>query len=117
MKHEFGKVMDGISKYMNAEIYSGMNSWQDFAARVMVGRIMGNQEAVKEMLMNNGFAKTFGIVDSEGMVDVHTLAHDIKRELVRQGKMTVDIPLFGVYTFTPSDVDVLYRTITGEELQ
>lgn len=116
MKVEFEKVMDGISRYMNSEIYAGMNAWQDFAARIMVGRIVGNQEAVKDMLMNNVFAKTFGIVDSDGMVDVDSLAKDIRRELARRERMTVEIPMFGKYTFSPSDVDALYQEITGQEL-
>lgn len=116
MKVEFEKVIDGISRYMNSEIYAGMNAWQDFAARIMVGRIVGNQEAVKDMLMNNVFAKTFGIVDSDGMVDVDSLAKDIRRELARRERMTVEIPMFGKYTFSPSDVDALYQEITGQEL-
>ena len=84
MRHEFGKVIDGISKYIDKEIYSGMNDWQEFAARVMVGRIINNQENVKEMFIQNGFLRTFDIVDAEGLVDVESLARDIKRELARK---------------------------------
>lgn len=117
MKYEFEKVMDGISTYMDEEIFAGMNDWQDFMARVMVGRILGNQEGVKEILMHNGFFRTFGIMDSEGMVDVHTLATDIRRELTKKEKITFDVPMFGKMTFTPLDVDKLYKHITGEELR
>lgn len=116
MKYEFEKVIDGLSKYINDEIYAGMNDLQEFAARVMVGRIINNQENVKEMLINNGFIRTFGIVDAEGMVDVESLANDIKRELSRKEKITFNVPMFGKMTFKPSDVDMLYQNITGEEL-
>lgn len=116
MKYEFEKVIDGMSKYINDEIYSGMNNLQEFAARVMVGRIINNQENVKEMLINNGFIRTFGIVDAEGMVDVESLANDIKREIARKEKITFNVPMFGRMTFKPSDVDMLYQNITGEEL-
>ena len=117
MKHEFGQVIDGLSKYIDKEIYSGMNDWQEFAARVMVGRIINNQDNVKEMIMHNGFLRTFDIVDSEGLVDVESLAKDIRRELARKEKVTFEIPMFGKMTFSPADVDTLYRTITGEELR
>lgn len=117
MKYEFEKVMDGISIYMDEEIFEGMNEWQDFIARVMVGRFLGNQDGVKEMLMNNGFFRTFGIMDSEGMIDVHALATDTRRELSKKGKITFDLPMFGKMTFTPADVDKLYKHITGEELR
>ena len=116
MKYEFEKVIDGMSKYINDEIYAGMNDLQEFAARVMVGRIISNQENVKNSLINNGFIRTFGIIDEEGMVDVDSLATDIKREVGRKEKITLNIPMFGKMTFKPSDVDVLYKTITGEEL-
>ena len=116
MKYEFEKVIDGMSKYINDEIYAGMNDLQEFAARVIVGRIINNQENVKEMLINNGFIRTFGIIDTEGMVDVDSVASDIKREIARKEKITFNIPMFGRMTFKPTDVDMLYRHITGEEM-
>ena len=116
MKYEFEKVIDGMSKYINDEIYAGMNDLQEFAARVIVGRIINNQENVKEMLINNGFIRTFGIIDTEGMVDVDSIANDIKREISRKEKITFNIPMFGRMTFKPTDVDMLYRHITGEEM-
>ena len=116
MKYEFEKVIDGMSKYINDEIYAGMNDLQEFAARVIVGRIVNNQENVKDMLINNGFIRTFGIIDNEGMVDVDSIANDIKREIARKEKITFNIPMFGRMTFKPTDVDMLYRHITGEEM-
>jgi hypothetical protein len=116
MKCEFKKVMDGISQFINVEIYSGLNDWQEFLARLMVGRILGNEEDVKEMLMGNAFIRSFGIFDSDGMVKVDDLAKDIKREIARKGKVSFDVPMFGNMTFCPSDVDKLYKHITGTEM-
>ena len=117
MKYSFEKVIDGISKYIDNEVYSNMNDLQEFAARVFIGRFINNEENIKNSFINNGFIRTFGIVDSEGMVDVDSLMKDIKRELSRKEKLTLSIPMFGTLTFIPSDVDTLYQTITGEELQ
>ena len=116
MKYEFEKVIDGLSRYIDNEIYSGMNDYQEFLARLFVGRIIGNEHKVKESLINNGFIRTFGIIDSDGMVDIDSLAQDLKREIGRKEKITFSIPMFGKMTFHPTDVDVLYRTITGEEM-
>jgi hypothetical protein len=117
MKYEFEKVIDGISRYIDNEIYSGMNDLQEFAARVLLGRFIGNESNVKDMLINNGFIRTFGIIDADGMIDVESLMHDIKREISRKERITFAVPMFGRMTFVPSDVDNLYRTITGEELR
>ena len=115
MRYEFNRVIDGLSRYIDAEIYSKMNDLQEFAARVLVGRFISNEETVKESLVNNGFIRTFGIIDADGMVDVITLAKDIKREIARKGKISFEIPMFGTMTFKPEDVDVVFKHITGEE--
>ena len=115
MNCEFEKAMEGIAKYISAEIYPNLNDVQEFAARVFVGRILNNAEYVKQSFMNNGFIRTFGVIDTEGMIDVYGLARDIKRELERSEKVTFNIPWFGKMTFKPEDVNVLYKTITGEE--
>lgn len=117
MRYEFNRVIDGLSRYIDAEIYSRMNDLQEFAARVLVGRFISNEDTVKESLVNNGFIRTFGIIDADGMVDVITLAKDIKREIARKGKISFSIPMFGTMSFAPEDADAVFRYITGEELQ
>lgn len=117
MKCSFEKVVDGITQYINKEICPGMNDVQDFAARVLMGRIIKNQENIKIMLIDNGIIRTFGIIDGEGLVDITELAEDIKKELEKKEKITLTVPWFGKMTFTMSDVDVLYKLITGEEMQ
>lgn len=117
MKYEFEKVIDGLSKYINDEFYSGMADWQEFIARLFVGRILDNSDVLKDNLSNNGFIKTFGIIDSDGMVDVESLIKDIKRELGKIEKITISVPMIGKMTFTDSDVDTLYKHITGKEYE
>lgn len=113
MKYRFEKVIEGISKYIDKEIYAGMNDVQELVARIFVGRIIDNMEGVKKTLIDNGFIRTFGIIDGEGMVDVDALAKDIRREIERKGKLVVSIPMFGKLTFVPTDIDAILNTIKG----
>lgn len=113
MKYRFEKVIEGISKYIDKEIYAGMNDVQELVARIFVGRIIDNMEGVKKTLIDNGFIRTFGIIDGEGMVDVDALAKDIRREVERKGKLVVSIPMFGKLTFVPTDIDAILNTIKG----
>ena len=112
MTYKFEKVIDGIARYINAEIYTGMNDLQEMLARIAVGRVINNEKAIKESLMNNGIIRTFGLIDNDGMVDVEGLRGELKREIERKGKISISIPMFGKLTFTPDDVDVLCRYIT-----
>lgn len=109
----FERVMDGIIKYIDAEITGGMNEWQELIARIAIGRVAENAESVKTAIINNGIVRTFGIIDADGMVDVDTLVVDIKREISRKEKLTVKIPMFGAITFKPEDVDTIHRYING----
>lgn len=103
----FEKVVDGIIRYLDREIFANMNNWQELIARIVVGRISENADAVKEYLTKNGFVRTLNVVDRDGNVDVEAILRDIKREIERKGVLQVEVPLVGKLTFTPADVDVL----------
>lgn len=107
----FEKVLDGIARYIDKEIYTGMNDWQEVMARIAVSRVFDNREHLKNRLVNNGVIRTFGVIDEEGMVDVDGLAADLKKQIEQKGKITVSLPMFGKLTFKAEDVDNLYRTI------
>jgi hypothetical protein len=107
---EFEKVLNGIIKYLNKEIYCNMNDWQEVISRVAVGRVIGNPN-LKQELINNTYVKTFGIMDSNGMVDIDNLMKDLKNQIEQKGKITFSLPLLGTFTFTPEDVEKLHQTI------
>ena len=111
MKVEFERVLDGINRYIDREIYPGLNDLQEFAARLVVGRINSSSASIKEYLMSNGFIMTFGLIDRDGMVEIDQLMHEVKRELERKGSIQVDIPMMGKLTFKPVDVDMLCEEI------
>ena len=93
-----------------------MNSLQEIGARLIVGRVIGNPEVLKQNLINNGFVKTLAIMDSEGNVDLEPIMKDLKREIEKKGKLVIEIPMFGKMTFVPADIDDIYKEITGEIL-
>ena len=107
----FERVINGINRYINSEIYSTMNDWQEIIARIAVSRMIGNTEQLKHNLTSNGFIRTFAILDENGNVDVEGLARDIRSQIESKGKMTISLPLMPSLTFKPEDVDVLYRYI------
>ena len=113
MRVSFEHTVDGINRYLDREIYGGLNGLQEFVARVVVGRVNQNAEIIKQSMMNNGFIKTLGFVDSDGMVDIDRLLQDVRREIERQGSVQLEIPMIGKLTFRPEDVDVLRNDIMG----
>lgn len=108
---EFERVINGLLKYLDKELYNEMTDWQEILARIAVGRMIGDTNALKESLMNNAFVKTFAIIDSNGNVDVDGLVRDLKEQIERKGKISISIPLLGTFSFIAEDVDELHRII------
>ncbi len=113
MSIEFNKVMDGIARYLDKEIYSGMNDVQEVVARIAVGRLLGNKDGVKDMLSGNPIIKSLMVINDDGMVDIERILADLKAEISKKGSISIQIPWFGKMKFVPEDVDKLYSEILG----
>ena len=107
----FEKVLDGAVRFINENVIPGMNDWQEIAARIAIGRLYENQQSVLTFLQNNGIVRAFGVIDSEGDVDIDRLCTDLKREIQKKKKIQGAIPGFGKMSFDASDVDKLYNYI------
>lgn len=108
---EFDKVMRGIAKFLDNEVYCKMNDWQEMLARIAVSRVIGNTEALKTTLKNDSIVKVLSVMDDKGNVEIEGLLRDIKAHLTQKGKITLSISLFGNMSFVPDDVDTLRRYI------
>lgn len=125
---EFNRVVDGLLKYANKNIFPNMIPEQRMAVRMLLGMSLDKIDKIMPALINNGFIKTFEIINSEGKVDVDFVCKHLKNEIEKEGKLTVkmpiiEIPLLGEInllgnsmTFTGADIDELYNDITGGNL-
>ncbi len=108
---EFEKVLKGIEKYIYRELYKGLTDWQCFMAEIAVKRIVNRSDVLKETLKSNPVIQMLDIMDEDGNVDVEGLMSDIRSKIEEMGKLSLSIPLFGTFSFCPSDVEVLHRYI------
>ena len=104
-------VIQGIINYLNKEILSTMADWQAMLARIAISRVLTVKGDLKDAVTGNAFLQSMGIVSVDGMVDVDGLMRDLKEQIGLAGKLEIVLPVFGKYTFTPEDVDVLYKYI------
>lgn len=59
---QFEKVINGISKYIEREIYPNMTDWQEILARMAVTRFMNNKDNLKAELIRNPFVRTLNLM-------------------------------------------------------
>lgn len=109
----FNQVLDGLVRYLNKNFYPNLDDFREVVARIAVGRILQNPENLKQSLSGNGIIRTFAIMNSDGDIDLEPIMRDLKREIERKGKLSVEIPMFGKISFLPQDIDEIYREITG----
>lgn len=114
MNVKFEKVIDGISKYIDGEIYGMLNDWQEIVARMFVGRILGNRDGLKQKIMENPILMSFAMIDSDGNMDVDLFLSDLKNVIAQKGGLAFSIPMFGHLKFVEADVDRLRKYITNE---
>ena len=108
---QFEKVINGILKYMDHEIYPGLNDWQEILARMAVTRFTANRGKLKDELIKNPFVAMLDLVTESGEVDVNGIMADLKSQVAAKGKIEIHIPLFGTFSFTNADIDKLHRMI------
>lgn len=106
------RVINGILKYLDREIFVHMNQWQEISARILITRLLNTVNGVKRELINNSYLRTFAILDENGNVDVEGLANDLKSQIEAKNEtLEISIPMFGTFKFTAQDVDKLRNTI------
>lgn len=108
---DFNKVINGIAKYMDKEIFTKMNGWQEMVARIAMARVINNSATLRKWLSNNAFIRTFAVIDESGNVDVEGLINDIRGYIRSKGYLEVTHPIFGAFKFTEADVDKLRLAI------
>lgn len=125
---EFNRVIDGLLRYINKNIFPKMMPEQKAIVRTVLGMGLEKIENIKPLLIENPFIKTFGIINSNGEVDVDFVLKHLKKGIEEEGKVIVKMPLIKIpfigeinllgnsITFTSTDIDDIYREITGGTL-
>ena len=108
---QIDRVINGILKYMDQEIYPGLSDWQEILARMAVTRVTADRGKLKDAIKSNSFVTALNIVNESGEVDVNGIMADLKSQISAKGKIEIHIPLFGKFCFSNADVDKLHRMI------
>lgn len=108
------RVIDGVARYINGEIYGSMNDWQEVIARIAVGRILENKGALKQKITENPYIMSFAVINADGDMDVDKFLADLKGAIAQKSGLKISIPMFGDMKFVEADVDCLRGYIMNE---
>lgn len=110
---EFSKVVNTIMKYLEGQMVPGMTELQEFAFYALWESVNDEASSWQDLLTANPVLRAVVAIDKSGNVDVDKLISRAKKSLDRQGKLTVDVPLYGAVCFTPTDIDEIGVMLRG----
>ena len=107
----FEKVLNGIIRYIERQIYPNLADWQEIVAGTAIDTLYASRAELYKLISDNHIYKMMLGMDSDGNIDVDSLAKKIKSKIEKKGKVEVSLPMKIKLTFTPDDVDNILAVI------
>lgn len=108
----FNQIVQGLLKYIDAEILPKISGIQKWATGVAVSLAVNNSTQIFHNLKNNQYIKMLNIIDDHDQVNLDVLYAEFKKQ-AQKGPIVVDVPMVGSFTFNEMDVNKLYSYIQG----
>ena len=105
------QLINGMAGYAETELLPHQEGWKLFAGAAAINLAKLNANKIADTALSNGLTKTFGIVSENGLIDIDTAYHNLKQACAPLWPLTVELKMFGEYTFKEKDLDAVYRIL------
>lgn len=108
------QIEKGLASYLDSELMPNLQleGIQKVLTGTAIGLFIKRSENIVKSYADKPFVKLLGIMDDNGDVDIDILTKELKTNIPEEG-VSINVPLLGTMKFHKSDVDVLYKHITG----
>ncbi|MCQ2513123.1 MAG: hypothetical protein MJ092_07060 [Lachnospiraceae bacterium] len=108
------QIQNGIAAYLDTELMPQIHiePWKQALLGTFASIAIKRTGSAIDALKDNTALSMIGVVDKDGNIDIDILSQEFKAKMPPEG-LKVPVPMLGEITFHPSDVDTLYRKITG----
>ena len=107
------QIKAGIGNYIQTRLMPRLDGKRQFLLGTVYGLGMNNADALIAQAAQSPMARTLGIVRENGEIDVDALHSAACAQMQAQGKVTVEIPCMGTFTFDENDLRELRQMIGG----
>lgn len=107
---DINRIINGLHKFIDREIYPTMSDWQETIARLAINRIVKNPQRLSEKM--HGFMEVMNFTDENGAVNMDELRNELRELVAQKGKIEISVPMFGKYGIKNEDIDRLYAYIS-----
>lgn len=106
------KAIDGLSRYIDKYIYPQMNGLQQVGYLTLVETLKADSETLTGYLQNNFLLRMLLSVEGNGEINVERLKAALTKAVNNKGKIEVDVPMYGKFTFKNEDVNEIIKYLT-----
>lgn len=107
---EVTAIRDGLMEYATAHVMPKMDSKGQFLLGIGLGMVSSRIETIVGSLTDNDIAKALGII-RDGKLDYDALYSAAMAQIKRQGKLVLDLPILGRFSFDEQDLRDLHSCI------
>ncbi len=106
-------IKTGVGNWLQSKIMPRLDDKRQFVLGVVYIIAAMKMDALMTVVAQNSMFKMLGIIHEDGTVDIDTLYDAAFAQLKAQGKLTMDIPFMGSFTFNADDLRDLRQCIGG----
>lgn len=106
-------IKTGVGNWLQSKIMPRLDNKRQFLLGMVYGIAAGKMDTIMTSAAQNSALKALGIIHEDGTVDIDTLYDAAFAQLQAQGKLTMDIPFMGSFTFNTDDLRDLRQCIGG----
>jgi hypothetical protein len=88
-----------------------MDGKRQFVAGMAFELLAGNAEKILRSYADKDWAKMLQLFCDDGTVNIDRVYAAAEAQIQRQGKIEIDIPMMGCYSFNAADIARLYSCI------
>lgn len=105
----------GIGSYLQTKMMPRLDSKRQFLLGTVYGLGAARMDALLSQAAKMPALRALGVIQENGEIDLSALYDAAQGQMREQGKLTVEIPFMGVFTFDEGDLRDLYQAINGQE--
>lgn len=106
---------NGILSYLDSEIIPHLSNFGRWGLGAIGYIITARFDNIIDLMNQNKFCESLGVIDEKGMIDVELLADSLIDSSEKYGKLTIEVPILGSFTFSKDDVVEMRDCILRKE--
>lgn len=105
----------GIGSYLQTKMMPRLDSKRQFLLGTVYGLGAARMDALLYQAAKMPALRALGVIQENGEIDLSALYDAAQGQMRAQGKLTVEIPFMGTFSFDEGDLRDLYQAINGQE--